>query len=280
MAIHPTTRVFTIAFLLSATCLAQSPPSQTQPPAPCPAPSQTTGKPPDKTQDKPQDQTAKPCPPAPAAKKPSSAAEQFPFPGETTKPKTPPESPAPSNTPPDSPTPKTTTPADAAAQHPFPTQPPPKLPGDDSSSSSSSSSNGDPNAAPPDSDTNPAPDPTANSDPSSPPEGTSVHRKLPKPKRVLSDDERVDEDLYVAKFYMNDENYQGAYLRAKEAVSIQPEYSATHFVLAQVLEKMKKNDEAMAEYQTYLKLDPGGEKAKAAKKALAELQEIKPGKQN
>ncbi|HEX3374797.1 MAG TPA: tetratricopeptide repeat protein [Edaphobacter sp.] len=277
MAINSTTRAFTIALLLSASCLAQSSPSQNQPPAPCPSSNQTSAKTPDKTQD----QTAKPCtPPAPTAKKPTSAAEQFPFPGETTKPKNPPDSPTPSSTSPDSPSPTKTTPADAAAQHPFPTQPTPKLPGDDSSSSSSSSSNGDPNASPTDPDATPAPDPTANGDPSNPPEGTSVHRRLPKPKHVQSDDERVDDDLYVAKFYMNDENYQGAYLRAKDAVSIQPEYSATHFVLAQVLEKMKKNDEAIAEYQTYLKLDPEGEKAKAAKKALAELQQIKPGKQN
>jgi Tfp pilus assembly protein PilF len=89
---------------------------------------------------------------------------------------------------------------------------------------------------------------------------------------VQTDDERVDEDLSVAKFYLNDENYQGAYLRAKDAVNIQPEYSAAHFVLAEIAQKMKKKDEAIAEFQTYLKLDPDGEKAKAAKKALADLQ--------
>jgi Tfp pilus assembly protein PilF len=88
---------------------------------------------------------------------------------------------------------------------------------------------------------------------------------------VQSDDERVDEDLTVAKFYMHDENYQGAYLRAKDAVKVQPEYSAAHFALAEIAQKMKKKDEAIAEFQTYLKLDPDGEKAKYAKKALAEL---------
>jgi hypothetical protein len=35
---------------------------------------------------------------------------------------------------------------------------------------------------------------------------------------------------------------------------------------------MKKKDEAIAEYQTYLKLDPEGEKAKEARRALAEIQ--------
>jgi hypothetical protein len=262
MAIHPITRALQAGFLLSASCLAQTSPTQNPTPAPCAAPNQTTAKPPDQTA-----QTAKPCPPppTPTAKKPTSAAEQFPFPGEPSKPKNRPDSPGPSTTPPDSPGPKTTTPSDAATQHPFPTQPPPKLPGDDSSSSSSSSSGDDPNP-------NAAADPAANGDPSSPPEGTSVHRKLPKVKRVQTDDERVDEDLSVAKFYMHDENYQGAYLRAKDAISIQPEYSAAHFALAEILQKMKKNDEAIAEFQTYLKLDPDGEKAKVAKKALAELQ--------
>ena len=81
----------------------------------------------------------------------------------------------------------------------------------------------------------------------------------------------MDEDLSVAKFYMGDGNLQGAYLRAKDAVKIQPDYSASHFALAQIAQKMKKKDEAIAEYQTYLKLDPDGEKAKAAKKALDEL---------
>jgi len=240
MAIHPITRALQLAFLLSASCFAQTSPSQNPPAAPCPTPSQTPSQAPDQ---------AKPCPPsAPAAKK--SAAEQFPFPGAPARPTPPPDSPSP-----------TTTPSDAASQHPFPTQPPPKLPGDDSSSSSSSSGGDDPAAAPGD-------DPASKGDP---PEGTSVHRKLPKVKRVQTDDERVDEDLAVARFYLHDENYQGAYLRAKDAVSIQPDYSATHFALAEIAQKMKRNDEAIAEYQTYLKLDPDGEKSKAAKKALAEL---------
>lgn len=241
MAIHSTTRALIAALFLTAAGYAQTPPAQNPPAAPCPNPPTATNQNPD--------QAPKPCPPpAPAAKK--SAAQQFPFPGEPAKPTNPPDSPAPA-----------TTPSDAAAQHPFPTQPPPKLPGDDSSSSSSSSD--DPGAA------TPGDTPTPGGDP---PEGTSVHRKLPKVARVQTDDERVDEDLRVSKFYLNDENYQGAYLRAKDAVKVQPEYSATHFALAEVAQKMKKNDEAIAEYQAYLKLDPDGEKAKAAKKALAELQ--------
>jgi Tfp pilus assembly protein PilF len=102
-------------------------------------------------------------------------------------------------------------------------------------------------------------------------EGSSVHRKLPKVQRVQTDDERVDEDLRVARFYMRDDNLQGAYLRAKDAVKVQPDYSAAHFALAEIAQKMKKKDEAATEFQTYLKLDPEGEKAKDAQKALADL---------
>lgn len=90
----------------------------------------------------------------------------------------------------------------------------------------------------------------------------------PKPQTA---DQRVDEDLRVAKFYMDDEDFPGAYLRAKDAVRVEPDYSETHFMLAQVLQKMKKKDEAIAEYKAYLKMDPDGDRAKAVKRALAEL---------
>ncbi len=191
-----------------------------------------------------------PCKPSADTSKPSTA-QQFPFPGEPARPAAEPSAPA-------SAQPK----GSAATEHPFPTTSPPRLPDADSSGSSSSSSGSssdDPNAAP-------------DSGPPLSGEGSSTHRRLPKVKRVQTDDERVDEDLNVAKFYMGDENFQGAYLRAKEAVKIQPDYSAAHFTLGQVAEKMKKKDEAIVEYKTYLKLDPDGEQAKQAKRALAELQ--------
>jgi len=241
MAISLKIRASLAAILVSAACHAQTAPAQNQP-APCPAPSQSASQP------------STPCPPP--AKKPSTA-EQFPFPGAPAKP-------APPATPPDSP--GATTPSSAATEHPFPTTPAPALPGDDSSSSSgssnsdSSSSSSGTDSDVPDTD---MPKPGA--------EGSSVHRKLPKVQRVQTDDERVDEDLKVAKFYMRDDNLKGAYLRAQDAVKTQPEYSAAHYALAEIAEKMKKKDEAIAEFETYLKLDPDGEKAKEARKALNEL---------
>jgi tetratricopeptide (TPR) repeat protein len=235
MAISTTFRTLLAVFAISATCGAQTSPAQKPADAPCPAASQTSGK-----------AAAKPCtPPATDTKKPS-ANEQFPFPGEPSKPATTPDAPA-SNAPRPS----------AASEHPFPTPP------DAGSSSSSSSSSDD------------AGDPSA---PIGPPlhdegsEGKSTRRKLPKVKKVQTDDERVDEDLSVARFYVNDENLEGAYLRAKDAVKIQPDYSEAHFVLAEVAQKLNKKDEAIAEFKTYLQLDPNGPRMKAAQKALDELQ--------
>ena len=248
MAIRNLTRSLVALSLISAACVAQTP-AQNPPAPPCPSTSQTPG------------QANKPCTPAPAEKK--STSERFPFPGASKPaPAATPDAPAAPDASAPGSTPKTS-PGDAASQHPFPTAPPPRLPGSDSSSSSSSSSS---DADDPDAPKFDDPSGTGN-----PPEGTSVHRKLPKPKRVQSDDERVDEDLSVAKFYMRDENYQGAYLRAKDAVKVQPEYSAAHFALAETAQKLKKKEEAIAEYEAYLKMDPDGEKAKDAKRALTDL---------
>lgn len=95
-----------------------------------------------------------------------------------------------------------------------------------------------------------------------------ARRKLPKVEKLQTPDQRVDEDLNVAKFYLNRDNYRAAYMRSKDAVKTEPDYAPTHFSLAQAAEKMKKLDEARAEYNAYLKLAPYGEDAKAARKAL------------
>ncbi len=123
-----------------------------------------------------------------------------------------------------------------------------------SGSSSSSSSSGDDTADTPDT---PTPTPT--------------RRRLPKVKDLQTPDERVDEDITVAKFYLNRGSYMAAYLRSKDAVKTEPNYAETHFSLAQAAEKMKKTDEAKAEYNAYLKLSPGGDNAKTAQKALEAL---------
>jgi len=93
-------------------------------------------------------------------------------------------------------------------------------------------------------------------------------RHPPKPRKVQTPDERVDEDLRVAQFYLDSGDLPGAYLRAKDAVRVEPDYSETHYMLGQVLQKMNKKDEAIAEYKAYLKMDPDGDRTKAVKRAL------------
>lgn len=103
------------------------------------------------------------------------------------------------------------------------------------------------------------------------PPPTSARKRLPKVQDLQTPDERVDEDLRVAKFYYNRDNFVAAYMRSKDAVKTEPDYAPTHFSLAQAAEKMKKLEEAKAEYNAYLKLAPEGDYAKAARKALEKL---------
>ncbi len=95
-------------------------------------------------------------------------------------------------------------------------------------------------------------------------------RKLAK-VNAQSNDDRVTEDLSVAKFYTSRGNFTAAYLRTKDATKAMPDDAESHFALAQAAEKLQKKDEAVAEYNTYLQLEPNGDKMAAAQKALAGL---------
>jgi len=66
-------------------------------------------------------------------------------------------------------------------------------------------------------------------------------------------------------------NFLAAYLRAKDAVKTIPDDPLAHFAIAESAQKLKKTDEAVTEFKLYLKLDPDGEKAKAAERALDDL---------
>ena len=87
-----------------------------------------------------------------------------------------------------------------------------------------------------------------------------------------SDEERAAEDLRVSKFYEQSGNLNAAYLRAKDAVQFQPNDPDMHYALARVAQKMNKREEAIAEFKTYLKLNPDGLDIKKAQKALDQLQ--------
>jgi hypothetical protein len=202
----------------------------------------------------------KPCPSSSDTKHPSTA-DQFPFPGE-------PESSAPGAPVPNAPTPASpnTPHPSAASEHPFPGDAePPDANSSSSSSSSSSSADNAPATSP--SDDHPWDDKGDNP--------RAARKKLPKVQNLQSDEDRAVEDLKVAKFYEGTGNLDAAYMRAKDAVKYQPNDPDTHFALAHIAQKMNKRDEAIAEFNTYLKLDPDGVQIKQAQKALAQLQRPK-----
>jgi tetratricopeptide (TPR) repeat protein len=128
-----------------------------------------------------------------------------------------------------------------------------------SSSSSSSDSADEPSADNPGGDTGDTPHPSA-------------RRRLPKVENLQTNEERVDEDLKVAKFYTDAGDLNAAYLRVRDAVKYLPSDPDTHFALAYVAQKLKKREEAIAEYNNYLRLAPDGVRIKDAHKALKELQ--------
>jgi Tfp pilus assembly protein PilF len=96
----------------------------------------------------------------------------------------------------------------------------------------------------------------------------AARRRLPK---VESMSDRETEDLSVSKYYMSTGNIRGAYLRAQDAVKSVPDDPEAHFALAQSARKLNKKDEAVAEFNAYLKLEPDGQHAKAVHEALSEL---------
>jgi hypothetical protein len=181
----------------------------------------------------------------------SSAGKAFPYPGENSERNSAETSPAASAPRPD----------DSSASS--------------SSSGSSSSSSDDPGAGAagdsPKSSRAKNPDDDDDDGPPKLADKGSTGRRTLKVVKPQSDDDRVDEDLSVAKFYGQSGNYMGAYLRAKDAVKTEPDYAEGHFALGEAAKQLKKKDEAVAEFRTYLKLSPDGEKAKAAEKELGEL---------
>lgn len=99
----------------------------------------------------------------------------------------------------------------------------------------------------------------------------SEGKRNAKTVKPQTDTERVDEDLTIARFYGQSGNAMGAYLRAKDAVKIEPDYPEAHFVLGEAAKRLNKGDEAKSEFTAYLKLAPTGERARAAEKALESL---------
>jgi tetratricopeptide (TPR) repeat protein len=80
------------------------------------------------------------------------------------------------------------------------------------------------------------------------------------------------EDVAIGKMYMQSENYKGAYIRYKEALTLDPESVDAAFGVAETARKMNQTQEAIANYKLCLDLDPSGPRSKASRKALSQLQ--------
>jgi Tfp pilus assembly protein PilF len=89
--------------------------------------------------------------------------------------------------------------------------------------------------------------------------------------KLQTPDEREQEDLDVAHFYVQSGDLQGAYLRSQDAVKTAPDDPDAHFALAEIAQKLNKRDEAIVEFNAVLKLDATDKQVKDARRALARL---------
>ncbi len=256
IAMRPAANLVFVA-LIGAIALAQ--PSLAQKPA------RTPDCEPASPSNSPKTPNTKPCPAPPVTDAPS-VRDRFPYPGEPATP--PPDAPSTPASPAQAPAPSTS--PEPGKQFPYPGDP-----AASSSSSSSSSSSGSSSSSASDDSTSPTPDASGTDAPWTGDADSSkrrtLRRKLPKVKQIQSNEDRENEDLTVAKFYLQSGNPQAAYSRTKDAVNLQPDDPEAHFALAEAARSLSKRDEAVAEYNAYLKLDPDGDHVKAAKKAVAAL---------
>jgi tetratricopeptide (TPR) repeat protein len=163
----------------------------------------------------------------------------------------------------------------AAKQFPVPGEAAKPNPDGNTGSSSSSSSSGDEDApipgTTPDSGSSGGPDLKDKGSEGAQTGRHLLHRVNPVGTKLQSADEREAEDLSVAHFYIGSGDLQGAYLRSQDAVKTAPDDPDAHFALAEIALKLNKPDEAVAEYNACLKLDPTDKQAKESRKALAKL---------
>ncbi len=83
--------------------------------------------------------------------------------------------------------------------------------------------------------------------------------------------QRFAEDLQVASFYQGIGNFMGAYMRAKDAVSLVGDNPDARLALADAARKLGKLDEAEQNYKKCLELDPTPKTKKTAEVALKEM---------
>jgi tetratricopeptide (TPR) repeat protein len=87
----------------------------------------------------------------------------------------------------------------------------------------------------------------------------------------LWDPHKAAKDIEVGDYYFKRKNYIGAEGRYREALVYKDNDAVATYKLAVCLEKMNRPDEALSQYEGYLKILPSGPEAAEAKKAIERL---------
>jgi tetratricopeptide (TPR) repeat protein len=82
---------------------------------------------------------------------------------------------------------------------------------------------------------------------------------------------KAAKDVEVGDYYFKRKNYRGAEDRYREALYYKDDDAVATFRLAVCLEKLERPDDALAEYQSYLRILPFGPQAGESKKAIERL---------
>ena len=82
---------------------------------------------------------------------------------------------------------------------------------------------------------------------------------------------KAAKDIEVGDYYFKRKNYVGAESRYREALLYKDNDAEATYKLAVCLEKLERPDEALAQYESYLKILPYGLEAPIAKKAVERL---------
>jgi len=82
---------------------------------------------------------------------------------------------------------------------------------------------------------------------------------------------KAAKDIEVGDYYFKRKNYIGAESRYREALLYKENDAVATYKLAVCLEKMNRPDEALEQYEGYLKILPNGPEAGEAKKAVERL---------
>ncbi len=89
---------------------------------------------------------------------------------------------------------------------------------------------------------------------------------------------KAAKDIEVGDFYFKRKNYRAAESRYREALYYKDNDADATYRLAICLEKMNRPDDAIAEFQSYLRILPHAPRAEDAKKAIARLSKPQPEK--